>query len=201
MPSKQSVIALDGDGVLLDYGTAYGRAWQRAFGTHPVLRDSRAYWPIDRWGVPRLTGVSLERFRAVFDDAFWSSIPAVAGALEACQLLVEHGYELVCVTALEDRHAPARAQNLKDLRFPISGVIATGSDPSVKSPKAEILASLNPVAFVDDYAPYLVGIAEGIHRALIVRDLVGSPNVGEALKHSHSQHADLLEFARWWTTR
>jgi hypothetical protein len=69
------------------------------------------------------------------------------------------------------------------------------------SPKAATLSELKPVAFVDDYAPYLVGIDGAIHKALVIRDPVGSPNTGDALNHSDSQHADLLDFARWWTDR
>lgn len=192
------IIALDADGVLLDYTRAYGLAWQRAFGQHPELHDPRAYWPMDRWGVPRLSGDSLERFRAVFDEEFWSTIQPVPGAVEACHLLASGGYTLVCVTALEDRYAAARARNLIDHGFPITDVIATGKVASTGSPKAEPLANLKPVAFADDFAPYLVGVDDGIHKALIVRDPVGSPNTGEWLEHSDSQHVDLLAFAKWW---
>lgn len=194
-----STIALDCDGVLLDYATAYGAAWQRAFGEHPTLQNTHAYWPMDRWGVPRLTGDALQQFRSVFDEGFWSAIPAVPGALEACEILARQGHQLVCVTALQDRFAKARAKNLKDLGFPIEGVIVTGIDATIKSPKAAALADLMPVAFVDDYAPYLVGLSGGIHKALVMRDPVGSPNTGEALDHCDSQHANLLDFARWWT--
>ncbi len=201
MTKDRAPIALDGDGVLLDYSTAYAGAWQRAFGVLPVLQDAQAYWPMDRWGIPRLTGAALERLRSVFDEEFWSSIPAVHGAVEACHILESHGHQLVCVTALSERFAAARAKNLTDLGFPIAQVITTGNDASVRSPKAAALAALKPVAFVDDYAPYLAGVTDNIHKALIVRDPVGSPNTGAALEHSHSQHADLLGFARWWTER
>lgn len=75
-------IALDADGVLLDYHQAYADAWGRAFGERPALRDPQAYWPIDRWNVQRVSGAQLERLRACFDDAFWGSIPALPGALD-----------------------------------------------------------------------------------------------------------------------
>ncbi len=202
IPAKESsTIALDCDGVLLDYSTAYARAWERAFDTRPALQNDRAYWPMDRWGIPRLDGESLERFRSVFDEEFWRTIPAVPGAVEACHLLESQGIRLVCVTALDNQFASARFKNLNDLGFLIDQVITTGNDASVCSPKAAALASLKPVAFVDDFAPYLVGVDDGIHKALIVRDPVGSPNVGDALQHSHSQHDDLLGFARWWIAR
>lgn len=31
----KGIIALDADGVLLDYGLAYAGAWQKAFGAYP----------------------------------------------------------------------------------------------------------------------------------------------------------------------
>jgi len=45
---KKPLIALDGDGVLLDYNLAYAKAWEKATGTYPLERDAKAYWPIDR---------------------------------------------------------------------------------------------------------------------------------------------------------
>lgn len=199
MNADKAVIALDGDGVLLDYSTAYGKAWQRAFGEIRVIQNEQAYWPMDRWDVPRLSGDLLARFRTVFDEEFWSTIPPIPGAVEACQILVSQGYQLVCVTAVDGRFSAARARNLVDLGFPIEDVITTGNDASVRSPKADALAALRPSAFVDDFAPYMVGVDSGIHKALIVRDPIGSPNCGEWLAHSQSQHVDLLAFARWWT--
>ncbi len=57
--SQSKAIALDADGVLLDYHAAYGAAWERAFGIEPKIRDSQAYWPIDRWMVEHLSGTRL----------------------------------------------------------------------------------------------------------------------------------------------
>lgn len=191
-------IAIDGDGVLLDYNVAYAHAWQRAFGEFPSLRNPNAYWPMDRWAVQHLTGAPLERLRAAFDEDFWSSIPAVPGALEACELLTGLGYELVCITALDERFSRARAQNLQSLGFPIARVVTTDNIATTRSPKANVLNTLKPDAFVDDYAPYLVGVDPSIHLALILRDPDGSPNTGKLLQLPNSQHSDLLDFARWW---
>ncbi len=51
----RGMIALDADGVLLDYNLAYAGAWERAFGVYPVERDPLAYWAMDRWQVERLS--------------------------------------------------------------------------------------------------------------------------------------------------
>lgn len=192
-----NTIALDGDGVLLDYNAAYPLAWERAFGENPSLRDPDAYSPLDRWNVRKVEGTELDKLRAAFDETFWSSIPAIPGALEACEMLSRAGFHLVCVTALADRHGAARLQNLRSLGFPIERVITTPGESHARSPKAQALSELMPLAFVDDFAPYLRGVDSSIHRALILRDPVGSPNEGELLALSHSTHKDLLGFATW----
>jgi len=191
-------IALDADGVLLDYHLAYAAAWQRAFGTYPPEKDPQAYWPIDRWEVQRLSGEPLERFGRAFDEVFWESIPAIEGAVDACHALSNAGYELVCVSALPEKFGQARQRNLRRLGFPIETVHATEHTAGARSPKADLLNMMRPVAFVDDYLPYLVGIDSGIHSALIVRSINGSPNCGEHLRLAASQHRNLKEFSDWW---
>lgn len=192
------IIALDADGVLVDYHHAYADAWAKTFGRRPALRDPAAYWPMDRWDVRRLTGDELETFRKCFDAEFWSSIPAMAGALEACRELVEAGYDLVCVTAMEMQFETARLRNLRGLGFPIERVIATANAQSAESPKAAALRELQPVAFVDDYLPYMRGIPPQIHAALVLREPNGSPNRGAELEQVHSTHKNLAAFAEWW---
>lgn len=192
------IIALDGDGVLVDYHLAYAQAWVKAFGRRPALRDPAAYWPMERWGVRRLAGEELQTFRKCFDAEFWSTIPAIAGAMEACHELVAAGYELVCVTAMDQQFEAARLRNLRSLGFPIERVIATANAQSAESPKAAALRELQPVAFVDDYLPYMRGIPQQIHAALVLREPNGSPNRGAELEQVHSTHINLAGFAEWW---
>lgn len=201
MSDPGSIIALDADGVLLDYCTAYAGAWAKAFGEMPALRDPQAYWPIDRWVVDRLSGDRLDRFRSAFDEQFWSTIPAIDGAIEACHQLVDAGYRLVCISALDDAFAGARQRNLEMLGFPIADVIATGGETGQLSPKAVAVAKLQALAFVDDYLPYHRGLPAGVHKALILRAPGGSPNVGAELANVDSQHADLRAFTEWWLGR
>lgn len=44
------LIALDADGVLLDYSLAYAHLWERAFGYFPKELDKNAYWPLQPLG-------------------------------------------------------------------------------------------------------------------------------------------------------
>lgn len=195
---RSGVIALDADGVLLDYSLGYADVWEKVFGTRPAEVCSQAYWPADRWGVERLDGDRLHSFRAGFDDAFWSNLPAIFGALEACQMLVGFGFELVCVTALPSEFAASRKTNLQRLNLPIERVYTVKHSDGEVSPKAELLNALKPVAFVDDYLPYMAGVDSSIHRALIDRDPVGSPNMGIDRSSVSSVHGSLLQFSRAW---
>ena len=195
------LIALDADGVLLDFHLAYAGAWRRAFGKAPAERDPLAYWPMDRWKVERLDAKKRVQFRASFDEYFWATVPAIEGALEACHRLHDAGFELVCVSALELEFEAARLRNLKQLGFPIERVIATGNEAVERSPKADAITELRPVAFVDDYLPYMRGVPRDVHTALVLRAPNGSPNVGDELVLAKSLHQDLAGFTEHWLTR
>ena len=195
---NRPLIALDADGVLLDFHLAYASAWQRAFGAYPRELDPQAYWPIDRWDVERLDAKRRAQFREQFDTHFWSTCPALPGAVDACHQLVAAGFELVCVSALELEHGPARLRNLRALNFPIERVIATGNTEGERSPKAQAIEALQPLAFVDDYLPYLRGIPAQVHTALVLRAPNGSPNSGTEMRLAKSVHQDLAEFTTHW---
>ena len=193
------LIALDADGVLLDFHWAYASAWQRAFGSFPQERDPLAYWPMDRWDVERLDEARREQLRAHFDEQLWSTMPALPGALDACQRLHDAGFELICVSALDEQHGGARLRNLRQLGFPIHRVVATGNAAGSRSPKADAIEALAPLAFVDDYLPYLRGIPAQVHTALVLRAPNGSPNVGaEVTRLARSVHQDLAAFTEVW---
>ena len=199
--SSRALVALDADGVLLDYNLAYAHAWEKAFGRFPAERDPQAYWAMDRWDVQRLEGKALEQFRNAFDADFWSNSPLLPGADAACEILTQSGYELVCVTALADEFHAAREKNLKSLQLPISRVYSVRHGGGAISPKAQLLFELQPEVFVDDYLPYLQGVDASIHRALIAREPNGSPNQDYPAELVSSAHCNLLAFAQWWVSR
>ncbi len=194
------MIALDADGVLMNYNVAFAHAWERAFGYRPKLKDPCGYHPHDLWDVPQLDVDGRQGLRYAMQDEFWSTMPAIDGAVDACRVLRGAGYELVCVSAVNPKFHAARLQNLKDLGFGIDRLYATPptGDGATSSPKAAVIRKLMPVAFVDDFAPYMRGIPPEVHAALILRGPNGSPNVGDNLKVAHSTHENLAAFARWW---
>ena len=198
---RRPLIALDADGVLLDFHLGYAGAWRRAFGTLPAERDPLAYWPIDRWSVDRLDADGRAHFRRHFDDEFWSSVPVIEGALAACHRLHDAGFDMVCVSALDAPFEAARLRNLREAGFPIERVIATGNAAGERSPKADAIATLRPEAFVDDYLPYFRGVPEDVHAALVQRAPNGSPNEGPELSIVSSVHDDLGGFVDYWLAR
>ena len=105
---------------------------------------------------------------------------------------------MVCVTALAKKYQAARLRNLVQQGFPIETVLTVEHMESAVSPKASVINSLKPVAFVDDYLPYMVGIRGNIHKALITRETEGSPNTGELLNDVSSQHTGLQDFVKYW---
>ncbi|MES2226995.1 MAG: HAD family hydrolase [Pseudomonadota bacterium] len=199
--ASRPLIALDCDGVLLDFQLGYASAWARAFGRAPVERDPLAYWPIDRWEVERLTPERRPLFRAAFDERFWTTLPPIEGALDACHRLHGAGFELVCVSALDLEFETPRLRNLRNLGFPIERVIATGHHEGARSPKADSIERLDPTAFVDDYLPYMRGLPGHVHTALVLRAPNGSPNTGADMALAKSVHGDLADFADHWLSR
>jgi phosphoglycolate phosphatase-like HAD superfamily hydrolase len=154
---------------------------------------------MDRFDVKPIDAEQRLLLRRQFQQPeLWENLPAIDGAVQACHRLHEAGYELVCVTALEERFQAARLRNLKQLGYPIRRVIATGHAEGERSPKADAIAALRPVAFVDDYIAYLRGMPTEVHTALVLRAPNGSPNVGDDLKHARSVHQDLADFTRHW---
>jgi phosphoglycolate phosphatase-like HAD superfamily hydrolase len=196
------ILALDADGVLLDFNLAYAAAWERAFGVRLVDHDPHGYWATDRFVLNTLDEQETAHFRGHFNERFWADVPVVPGAVEACVALADAGYELVCVSALPPAFAEARLGNLRAHGFPIERVLATGHESSERSPKADAINALAPLAFVDDYLPYMRGVAPTVHKALVMRGRNGSsPNVGPELADVHSQHSDLAAFSTWWLAR
>ncbi len=199
--NSNKLILLDADGVLVDYHEGYAMGWERAFGYRPQVKDPQGYHPRNYWDVPDLD----EAARAHLNDKglteeVWASMPALPGAVLACEKLQAAGFTLGCLTALRPAMQPARQANLAALGFKMSSVTAVGPH-SDGNPKLAELLLRRPVAFVDDLLPYLQGLPEGTWRALIDVRPNHSPNRREDLEAPHSRHASLLEFSDMWVAR
>lgn len=193
------LIALDADGVLVDYHEGYARAWERAFGERPRVRNPNGYHPMHYWDVPPLSAADQAHlWSRGWTEEMWESLPAMPGAVQACARLKDAGATLVCVTALDPAFERARMRNLHNLGMGIERVYAVGGSLA-RNPKRARLTALAPAAFVDDCLPYLQDLPSGTWRALVVGRPDFSPNERDDLQAPSSRHASLLEFANLWT--
>ena len=210
MPSS-NLIVLDADGVMIDYHAGYASAWERAFGEKLTVRDPEGHHPMHYWNVPQLSEVGQAHLATKgFTEEAWSTMPALPGAVDACQQLQRMGFRLACVTALSPRWRAARSANLTALGFSMEEVYAVGhsSDTAapgtprpVGNPKLDVLTQLAPALFVDDHLPYFQCLPAGIWRALIDVRPNGSANSDPHLEPPHSRHSSLAEFAAWCKRR
>ena len=119
------------------------------------------------------------------------------GALQACLLLHQAGYELVCVTAMPARFTEHRLENFRSYGFPIDKVICSGYHPTNfnHNPKREIIEELHPVVFVDDLRRNFKDI-EGVKTKFVFIDHEheGDPNEHDNIYHD-VKYPSLLAFA------
>lgn len=192
---NNNLIALDADGVLIDYHEAYAMAWCRAFGYRPAIRDPQGHHPYHYWDVPLLDEAGRSHLATNgFTEELWASMPVLEGALDACELLQDKGFALICVTALRPSMRDARSRNLVNLGFKLDAVYAVGSRAE-GNPKRKQLTLLSPLVFVDDHLPFLQDLPESVTRVLINVRPNNSPNCNPAVEQPHYEHRSLLEFA------
>lgn len=198
MVKKQlNKIALDADGVLIDYNLAAAHVWHKAFGSMPQVKDPTAYHFRNAYCIDILQGKEKEHYNAHFEKA-WACMPAMQGAVQGCKMLHEAGYELHVVTAMPPKYAQMRRDNLRALGFPIASVTATGGANTLGNPKKETLLSMKPIAFVDDLLSNFQGVNHSMHCALLHWNSPDNPNPDYHQPLKASSHLNMVEFAQFW---
>ena len=198
MPKKR--IALDADGVLLNYNDAYPYVYERAFGRPLPLLRADAYHATNAYGLTLVKGSpEYDRFFASFDENAWATMPVFEGVIEGCHALHDAGYELICVSSMPPEFADARLRNFQLHDLPIAQVIATGRH-SGDNPKLTVIEELQPVGFVDDLASNFLGVGSSVHKALVDRKCFDSPNTPEDTRLANTHHPSLKHFCDWWLT-
>jgi FMN phosphatase YigB (HAD superfamily) len=191
------ILAIDGDGVLVDYRKAFPGVWKKAFGTDLPLLHENAYHATTAYGIHWENASQEAHFYAHFDDEAWETMPAFEGAIEACESLVAAGYRLVCVTSMNPAYVEARRRNFRALSLPLEEVVAVQRKHCL-NPKLEVLHRLRPLALVDDLLDNFNGLDAGIHSALIDYKRFDAPGRELGGVTARSVHGSLLEFSRFW---
>lgn len=196
MTINPKLIAIDGDGVLLDYNPVVGHIWLRHFGETITPKDTGAFYTSNYWGVEE-----PERghpFWDTFDQHGWQLMTALPGAVEACHRLVAAGYELVCVSSIPAHRAPVRLANLKSLGFPIERVVGSGAIAHhLPAPKKAAIEALGPAWFIDDEIRKLSGFEHKLGLALVDTQSPDNPNNGVARDHLDVVVSTFADFVDW----
>ncbi|CAF2056680.1 unnamed protein product [Rotaria magnacalcarata] len=168
--NQKPIIALDCDGVLLDYHATFAQIYEKTFGKQLTVVSPKSYHSSTVYDVT-FTPEEQNRFNEIWDAEGWRTMPMLDGALQACNLLHEAGYELICVTAIPACFADHRLANFRSHGFPINRVISTGHDKEnpQNNPKKKIIEEMHPVAFVDDLRRNFKDI-QGVHTKFVFID-------------------------------
>lgn len=187
------IIALDCDGVLLDYNHMFGIVYEKAFGIKPKIINCQAYHATNYYDLS-MNEEEKDIFYSVFDKEGWKEMKALPKAIEAVDKLDELGFEIVCVTAMPCYAQKDRLYNLKNLGFKIDQVIATGGSIDGKNPKKKFIEQLNPIYFVDDLMHNFQEINNETKFVLIEWKTFDNPNDGQDLALAHYKHDNLYNF-------
>ncbi|CAF1031986.1 unnamed protein product [Rotaria sordida] len=195
--NQKLIIALDCDGVLLDYHTTFAQIYEKTFRKQLTIVSPNSYHARDMYGV-QFTDEEKIEFNKIWDEYGWKTMPMYDGSLQACLLLHQAGYELVCVTAMPPQFVEHRLGNFRLHGFPIDKVISSGYDKDNfnNNPKRKIIEDLHPIVFVDDLRRNFKDIQQ-VHTKFIFIDnqCHDDPN-----QHDHIyydiKYSSLLEFVQ-----
>lgn len=145
-----------------------------------------------------MTDEENDQLEEVWREHGWRTMPPHHGALEACQLLHDAGYELICVTAMPADFIEHRLENFRAHGFPIDKVISSGygNGHYSSNPKREIIEEMHPVVFVDDLRRNFRDI-QGVHTKMIYidREYEDDP-CGTDPIHYDAKYPSLIEFVK-----
>jgi hypothetical protein len=192
----ERILAIDGDGVLVDYRQAYPDVWRAAFGTNIEMVHPDAYHAHTAYGITWENAEQEAHFFKHFGEEAWSSMPLMSGVEEGCEMLVKAGFTLVCVSSMNPAFEAARKRNFERYELPISQVYAVKRH-GTGNPKKEVLERLQAEALADDLMDNFEGLSPDIHKAFINYGRFDCPSLKSALV-ADSVHEGFLDFARYW---
>lgn len=191
---KNKIIALDCDGVLLNYNEAYGRALEEFLGEKPTIVSPTAYFCHNYFDV-QLNPQQKTEFYKFFNDKGWGMMTDLPRSIEATHKLREAGYKIIVVTSMPKIAQDMRHKNLLDLGFAVDATIATGKKNNNINPKKSYIEALLPEYFVDDLMENFHNIDSSTHFVLVDSQSHDSPNLNFEHKIKlHSTHNTLWDF-------
>lgn len=146
MKFDKNTVALDADGVQLNFDLGFRITASKALGRELELLNPRAYSMRERYGMtPKENATAWEAMMT--EPAGWRGLPALEGAKEAVDALKKAGKRIIVVTKIPSDVVDLRAENLKKLGLHFDDIVVTKMGNNCKT---EALSKIKPALFVDD---------------------------------------------------
>lgn len=206
---KSNEITLDGDGVLFNYNLGVALLYKEVF-----CKDAKHILPgayhvtneYDLSSEKMTAGTFSEHMYTLFNKRkLWERLPAIEGAKEAIDIMVEKGYEVNCLTSMPVEYEKQRLNNAKLHGMKITKVKAVdrsyAKSKGISNPKLKYIQENEPYAFIDDLLKNFLDMEEvkkGGKTQLIWLDnsYVDNPNEKYDQNMVTRVITSLLEFAK-----
>lgn len=159
-------IALDVDGVLLNFMEEFDRVVRQIVGEHIVVKPDELnlthYDVFKRYGITDEVKDSI--FKYMIENRNYASLKPLEGVKEALEAIKAEGFKIYLVTALPEAAREMRLENLKTmLDFIPDEIHCVGMGMS----KEEKLKEIRPDIFIDDRIDYLASAPFVYHLAWV----------------------------------
>lgn len=148
--NKRCTVALDCDGVLLDFVSHFKNIGHAALG-RPLEDLCNVYDLTKRFGLSNDERSKI--MNLLNTDSGWSDLPDLPGAISSAISLQEAGHRVIVVTAIDEAHKMSRLFNLATYGFRPDEIYCIGSHSG--HTKADVYKEEQPHAVVDDRLVYL----------------------------------------------
>lgn len=146
------IIALDVDGVLLDYAGSLD-LWMRSHFSYMTPAKQNIYALHERYNIPHLYMEPLANLFA--ESEHFRTLSPYRNAIPNVRKLYEAGHRLVAVTACNSTEITKKLR-YENLEARFGNAISEVHFVGVDRPKREVLAKLRPDAFVDDLPEHII---------------------------------------------
>lgn len=178
-------IALDVDGVLLNFMPVFDKAAEMVLGYKPTIYQDE--FNMDHYYLTSRINVDQSKIDEILDymleTRMYANIPALKGAKEAIEKIKEEDFDIYIVTALPERAKEMRLENLlNELNLVPKEIFCVGMGLS----KGDALKLLRPDIFIDDRIEYLASGPDVFHLAWIDQREVQKDKDSLVHVHVHS---------------
>lgn len=161
MERKKS-IALDVDGVLLDFMPAFDETAAKVLKKQIIVdTDNHGRSPYDLCARAGCDIPTIEHIlQTMIDEGVYGRLEPLNGVSEALEAIKNEGFYIHLVTAIPEKARDLRLSNLLEkLNFIPDEIHCVGMGKA----KAEVLSKINPDVFIDDRVDYLASAPQVVH--------------------------------------